>query len=213
MPVMNFTLLSAFNQTNNTQCSSACTDCDTRTGICRACNANFTLENGACFNANCTTLYCDKCNPEGICMQCAPSFILTNNNCACQTGFEPQPLDSPEAICTCPANASCVTCSIRNCISCNDTFTCQECASPFVLTNDGFCIGCNIENCVSCSFDNFCDQCSGALQVSANGDRCVACTIPNCRKCESALSCVACDPGFFFNFDGSGCVSCALPNC
>ena len=86
--------------------------------------------------------FCNKCDADGKCIRCNTRFILTNNTCICQSGFTPQPADSPLAECVCSSN-SCLQCQVQNCISCQSDFTCDSCALPYVLV-EGICVECEI---------------------------------------------------------------------
>ena len=122
-----------------TGCSSSA--CNQFTGVCSACENEFTLDTIANTCISCTLDNCQACSATNFCASCLPTFNLVNGSCSCPNVTVISSATPPTCVCSNssltynPVNNTCENgCGVANCIACNNSI-CVTCLQGYVLKN------------------------------------------------------------------------------
>lgn len=100
---------------------------------------------------------------------------------------------------------TCASCS-PGCLSCFNSFICQQCKNEYFLGNDNLCYSCP-NGCDVCRDDDRCQSCSSEYFLTDDGG-CESCS-SNCVKCRNGDKCDSCKEAFYLDSQNR-CKNCPL---
>ena len=191
------------NESNNCEnCSdNKCLEFETNSCNCKNCSSGFYIKDKKCSECdlncgNCIEIStkCTSCKEDSnsflynnTCYQCESSEKCVNyiNNSFCQCdkckeGFY-------------QLNYQCKNC-ISNCITCNNSFSCEKCVNNFYINAEGICTQCP-KNCATTKpNDCRCETCNEHFFININYE-CEECD-KNCKTCSNNKNnCNSCENG------------------
>ena len=191
-------------------CSSGCSDCDTSTGWCDACQSRYVKDNaGKCHScpSNCASCLWEYGNTVS-CETCDSGYELATNS---STGAGPFYCKKTETIClagTYVSGTSCVDCPDGTYSTGSNAASCQSC-STLTITESGSNISCGS----SCTTTGECTSCPYGYYRPKTA------TVLTCNKCRTGCSacsdssmgvyCTACESGYTYTLDSYNMGSCA----
>lgn len=191
-------------------CSSGCSDCNTSTGWCDACQSRYAKDNaGKCHSCpdNCTSCLWEYGNTVS-CETCDSGYKLATNS---STGAGPFYCKKTETIClagTYVSGTSCVDCPDGTYSTGSNAASCQSC-STLTITESGSNISCGS----SCTTTGECTSCPYGYYRPKTA------TVLTCNKCRTGCSacsdssmgvyCTACESGYTYTLDSYNMGSCA----
>ena len=191
-------------------CSSGCSDCNTSTGWCDACQSRYAKDNaGKCHScpSNCASCWMEYGNTVS-CETCDSGYELATNS---STGAGPYYCKKTETIClagTYVSGTSCVDCPDGTYSTGSNTASCQSC-STLTITESGSNISCGS----SCTTTGECTSCPYGYYRPKTA------TVLTCNKCRTGCSacsdssmgvyCTACESGYTYTLDSYNMGSCA----
>ena len=191
-------------------CSSGCSDCNTSTGWCDACQSRYAKDNaGKCHScpSNCASCLWEYGNTVS-CETCDSGYELATNS---STGAGPFYCKKTETIClagTYVSGTSCVDCPDGTYSTGSNAASCQSC-STLTITESGSNISCGS----SCTTTGECTSCPYGYYRPKTA------TVLTCNKCRTGCSacsdssmgvyCTACESGYTYTLDSYNMGSCA----
>lgn len=151
---------------------------------------------------------CDKCDRRG-CSSCIQGYRRDRGGCvidlSCGTSCQVCPVGS---FLLGGLSGGCGQC-VRDCSSCTDTTSCQECFEGFYLNDQKQCSRCE-NNCDICKGKDECKVCHRGYLLrkfdeDLYDDQCTQCS-SNCASCaDYPNQCTSCPNGYRMN--GTRCIS------